>query len=163
MNKHLLFQSLRQATQDDIPALRKLVNQAYQELADLGLNYTAVDQDEEKTRERLNKGRAFVLTAENNLIATVLLSAENHFTEKNTAYVSQFAVAPKFKKSGLGSLLMDHCESLAQLEKFEGVQLDTAKPAKHLVNWYLKRGYQIVGEKHWDGKTYDSFIFEKLF
>jgi ribosomal protein S18 acetylase RimI-like enzyme len=163
MNKHLLFQSLRQATQDDIPALRKLVNQAYQELTDLGLNYTAVDQDEEKTRERLNKGRAFVLTAENNLIATVLLSAENHFTEKNTAYVSQFAVAPKFKKSGLGSLLMDHCESLAQLEKFEGVQLDTAKPAKHLVNWYLKRGYQIVGEKHWDGKTYDSFIFEKLF
>jgi predicted N-acetyltransferase YhbS len=163
MNKHLLFQSLRQATQDDIPALRKLVNQAYQELADLGLNYTAVDQDEEKTRERLNKGRAFVLTAENNLIATVLLSAENHFTEKNTAYVSQFAVAPKFKKSGLGSLLMDHCESLAQLEKFEGVQLDTAKPAKHLVNWYLKRGYQIVGEKHWDGQTYDSFIFEKLF
>ena len=58
---------------------------------------------------------------------------------------------------------MDYCEALAIEEGFEGIQLDTAKPATHLVNWYQKRGYKIVGEKHWDGKTYDSFIFEKIF
>lgn len=50
---------------------------------------------------------------------------------------------------------------LAASENFEGLQLDTAKPALHLVNWYLKRGYKVVGEIHWDGKTYDSYIFEK--
>ncbi len=81
----------------------------------------------------------------------------------NAAYVGQFAVAPDYKKHGYGSLLMDYCETLAQTEKFDGLQLDTAKPATHLVNWYLKRGYVIVGETHWEGKTYDSFIFEKIF
>lgn len=31
----------------------------------------------------------------------------------------------------------------------------------NLVDWYLRRGYEIVGEMRWEGKTYDSWIFEK--
>ena len=152
---------LRLVTNDDISALRKLVNEAYKELSDQGLNYTATYQDENETRARIQKGRAFVLEESSKLIATVLLSKLNYFTGRNTAYISQLAVLPEFKEKGIGSLLMDHCESLACEEKYDGVQLDTAQPATHLVNWYLKRGYKIVGEIQWEGKTYDSYIFEK--
>ncbi len=154
---------LRASTDTDIPALRLLVNSAYKELADMGLNYTATYQDEETTRQRIAKGKAFVLELNGKIVATILYSKENHFTEKNTAYVGQFAVLPELKKSGFGSLLMDYCENLAYAEGFDGIQLDTAQPAKHLVDWYLKRGYKIVGENHWDGKTYRSYIFEKTF
>ena len=56
---------------------------------------------------------------------------------------------------------MNYCENLAKNENYEAIQLDTAIPARHLVDWYKKRGYIIVGETHWDGKTYDSYIFEK--
>lgn len=147
----------------DIPALRKLVNLAYQELADLGLNYTATYQDEATTRERVSSGRAFVVFKQNQMIATVLFSKKNYFTDQNTAYVGQLAVHPDFKKQGWGDRLMDLCENLAQKENYRGIQLDTAKPAQHLVTWYLKRGYKIVGETHWEGKTYDSWIFEKIF
>lgn len=154
---------LRTATDVDIPSLRRLVNIAYKELSDKGLNYTATYQDEDETRDRISKGRAFVLELNNQLIATILFFTKNHFTNKNTAYVGQFAVHPDLKKQGLGSLLMNYCEKLALDEGFEGLQLDTAKPAKHLVDWYLKRGYKIVGETHWEGKTYDSYVFEKLF
>jgi hypothetical protein len=38
---------------------------------------------------------------------------------------------------------MDYCEALALAENFDGIQLDTAKPATHLVNWYQKRGYKL--------------------
>ena len=154
---------LRKSIDADIPALRKLVNEAYKELSDQGLNYTATYQDEETTRQRIQKGRAFVLELNEKIIATILFSKENYFTNKNTAYVGQFAVASEHKKSGFGSLLINYCEDLARAEKFEGIQLDTAQPAIHLVNWYLKQGYVIVGETHWEGKTYDSYIFEKTF
>lgn len=154
---------LRTANLSDISELRLLVNAAYKELADMGLNYTAVDQDESKTIERINKGTAYVLEKDSKIIATILLAPENHFTQKNTAYISQFAVAPSLKKTGLGSFLMGYCEQKALLDGYEGVQLDTAIPAKHLVNWYVKLGYRIVGETHWEGKTYRSYIFEKTF
>lgn len=116
---------LRTATEADIPPLRKLINEAYKELSDKGWNYTATDQDEETTRQRIAKGRAFVLELNSQIVATILFSEENHFTKKNTAYISQFAVSPEYKKNGLGSLLMDYCEALADAENYHGVQLDT--------------------------------------
>lgn len=151
---------LRLVQESDIPSLRRLVNEAYKELSDLGLNYTGAYQDEEVTRERISQGQAFVIDT-GGLQATVLLRRKNYFTNKNTSYISQLAVSPHLKKQGLGSLMMDFCEQLSLKQNFEAVQLDTAKPAQHLVNWYLKRGYRIVGETCWDGKNYESWIFEK--
>ena len=146
----------------DVPDVRVLVNRAYQELADRGLYYTATYQDEATTRERLSKGRAFVLLHESKIIGTALFSVQNHFTHRQTGYISQLAIAPEYKRLGLGSILMDWCEGLATAENFQGVQLDTAKPATHLVTWYQSRGYKIVGETQWEGKTYESWIFEKF-
>lgn len=155
--------SLSLATNRDIPEIRKLVNSAYKELADIGLNYTATYQDEIETKQRMSQGRCFVLRDPTRIVATILFYEKNHFTNKKTAYVGQFGVLPELKKSGLGTRLMNYCELLAQNEKYEAIQLDTAIPAKHLVSWYTKRGYNIVGEMHWEGKTYDSYIFEKSF
>lgn len=152
---------LREANDGDVPRLRALINAAYRELWDLGMNYTGTYQDEEITRERLGKGRGFVLESDGELLATVLLSRKNEITGRDSAYISQLAVAPNLKKKGLGSLLMDHCEELARNERIPCVQLDTAQPASHLVSWYLSRGYRIVGAKQWDGKTYASWIFER--
>lgn len=143
--------------------IRSLVNKAYQELSDMGLNYTATYQDVETTIERMNSGQVFILKKQNQIVATILYSKKNYFTNKNTAYVGQFAVLPELKRQGLGTYLMDHCEQLAQRQGFDGLQLDTAIPATHLVKMYEKRGYKIVGETHWEGKTYRSYIFEKIF
>lgn len=164
MPTEVLFKNhlFRVATDADVPRIRLLVNTAYKELADMGLNYTATYQDEKITRERLSTGTAFVIEKDNQLIATVLLKKFNEFTGRNSAYVSQLAVSPNLKQQGLGSLLMDFCHDQAIKNGHDSIQLDTAKPATHLVSWYLKLGYQIVGETKWEGKTYESWIFEKL-
>lgn len=151
------------ATEFEVPTIRELVNAAYKQLADMGLNYTGTYQDDARTLARMKQGRCFLLKDNEKILGTVLLTKENLTTGRNTAYVGQFAVWPEFKKQGIGSILMDHCEKLAMTEGFEGVQLDTAIPAVHLVNWYLKRGYEIVGQIHYEGKTYNSYIFEKRF
>lgn len=155
--------TLTEAQEHHVPRIRLLVNAAYKELSDMGLNYTATYQDEEKTRERMREGKTFILLEGSEIVATILYFQKNYFTDRKTAYVGQFGVAPQYKRMGLGSLLMDHCENLAREEDYEAIQLDTAIPATHLVNWYTKRGYRIVGSLHWDGKTYDSYIFEKSF
>lgn len=152
---------IRDANDADIPAIRLLVNAAYKELADMGLNYTATYQDEKITRSRISKGRAFVLLLKNDIVGTVLFTEQNYFTNLKTAYVSQLAILPSLKRSGLGTRLMELCEDLARAEGYDAIQLDTAKPAEHLVEWYKKRSYNIVGETKWEGKTYESWIFEK--
>lgn len=152
---------LRPVKESDISAIRLLVNSAYKELADMGLNYTATYQDETITRDRIRKGRAFVLVKNDEIVGTVLFTIENHFTNKKSGYISQLAIKPTLKKSGLGTILMNFCEDLARIQGLETIQLDTAKPAMHLVNWYQKQGYKIVGETKWEGKTYESWIFEK--
>ena len=145
----------------DVPGIRRLVNAAYQELANMGLNYTATFQDEKIMRDRISRGRAYVMEKEQEIVGTVLFTINNYFTNRRSGYISQLAIHPSLKRFGLGSILMDLCEQYATVEGFEAVQLDTAKPAKHLVDWYVSRGYRIVGETRWDGKTYESWVFEK--
>ena len=62
---------LRLAKDSDVSELRSLINSAYKELLEQGLNYTATYQDEEKTRERISTGRAFVLLKKQQIIATI--------------------------------------------------------------------------------------------
>jgi predicted N-acetyltransferase YhbS len=159
---HFRGNSFRLATEADVPQIRRLVNNAYAELADRGLNYTATYQDEAMTLDRMSQGRTYLLEQGGKLVGTIILKKENHFTGLNSAYLGQLAVSPDLKRTGLGTLLMDLGEHLATIDGFESVQLDTAQPATHLVAWYVKRGYKIVGEMQWEGKTYRSWIFEKL-
>lgn len=151
----------RLATEKDVSGIRTLVNESYKELADMGLNYTASYQDDEETKKRMAHGRTFILLSGSEIVGSILFHEKNYFTEKRSAYISQFAIASKLKRQGLGSIMLDFCEQLANDEKYESIQLDTAKPAKHLIEWYTGRGYKPVGEKHWEGKTYDSQIMEK--
>jgi ribosomal protein S18 acetylase RimI-like enzyme len=151
---------IRLANELEAPVICALVNAAYKELGALGLNYTAVNQDTETTLTRMRRGRTFVCAKGCEILATVTLHQENKVSTSHSLYLGQLGVKPALKRRGIGSKLMDFAEGLAAREGFSSLQLDTAKPAKHLVDWYLSRGYQIVGETHFEGKTYDSWIFE---
>lgn len=149
------------ATLEDVPQIRRLVNAAYKELSDMGLNYTGTYQDEAQTANRMKSGVTILAWDGPDLIGTVQVREYNCTNAKRAAYVSQFAVRPDRKRQGLGSRLMDFVEDLAKREKFQCLQLDTAKPATHLVSFYERRGYRIISQTRYEGKTYESWIFEK--
>lgn len=152
---------LRWADLSEAGEIRHIVNAAYKELADMGLNYTATYQSEEETKWRMTGGRTLIVQDGERAIGTIHMREKNYFTARRSAYLGQFGFLPDYKGRGLGSRVMDFVEGVARREEFECIQLDTAKPAKHLVELYLKRGYRIVGETHFEGKTYESWIFEK--
>lgn len=162
MDKQENIFKIERAQAHEVSNITKLLNLAYKELSDMGLNYTATTQNDDKTKVRISKGRCFVLKDNSEqILGTILMTVENYFTNHNTAYLGQFGVLPEFKKKGLGTMLLNFCENLAAEEGFYGIQLDTAIPAKHLVDWYQRRGYKIVGQEHDENKTYDSYVFEK--
>lgn len=82
-------------------------------------------------------------------------------TGGNNEYVNALAVDPALQRSGWGSLLLDRLENEAARRGLGRVGLDTAKPATELIAWYERRGYRVVGNVHWEGKTYDSVVMHK--
>lgn len=97
----------------------------------------------------------------NEIVATINAREENWFSGLRSLYLGKFAVWPKLKRQGLGMILLNYAEKIARSEAYQSVQLDTAKPAIHLVELYQRLGYKNIGETHFEGKTYDSWIFEK--
>jgi len=151
----------RLATVADVPELRVLVNSAYQQLADLGLNFTGTYQNEEITKERMVNNDVYLAFLNDELVGTISLEVETHKGILPVLYLTQLAVAPKCKRQGLGRRLLALAEEKAREKGILRLQLDTAVPANHLVRLYLSQGFEIIDEVQWEGKTYRSYIMEK--
>jgi ribosomal protein S18 acetylase RimI-like enzyme len=151
---------IRTAQESDIPQLRRLVNAAYQELADLGLNFTGTYQDDEITRERMKDAEVYLLHRGGELIASMNVSLQEA-DGQICLYINQLAVRPEYKRQGLGSYLLDLAEQRAEAAGIERLRLDTAILALHLLGIYRRRGFVEVEEVQWEGKTYRSIIMEK--
>jgi predicted N-acetyltransferase YhbS len=150
----------RLANKDDVPALRYLVNSAYSQLAELGLNFTGAYQDEQITRERMQGKDVYLAFLGDELVATISLGVEQK-DEGPVLYLNQIAVAPAHQRKGIGGILLRLAEERAAIAGVAALQLDTAVPATHLVTMYGKAGYRVIKEVHWPGKTYNSYIMHK--
>jgi GNAT superfamily N-acetyltransferase len=162
------------SAQDDVVAITSLLHRAYARLGAMGLNYTAVDQSVDITRQRMAQGECFVATdAAGAVIGTVTVAGPYDparqpwaanvpwFIEPQTAHFHQLAVDPSAAGQGIGDALVARCEVWAKSEGFARMACDTAIPAHHLRHRYARLGYAEVGEVQWDGKTYRSVILQK--
>lgn len=140
--------------------MRRLINAAYRELGDMGLNFTGVTQDEETTRRRMQGRDVFVIEGDGRLLGTVTFSVHEE-NDIKCGYVNLLAVDPSERRRGLGAELMVVAERRARELGLDRVRLDTATTATHLVRWYTARGYLPVEEVQWEGKAYRSVILEK--
>jgi GNAT superfamily N-acetyltransferase len=157
----------RLAPTDSMGELTDLLHRAYARLAAMGLNYTATTQDEDCTARRCAGGTCWVGTADGRLVATVTLrppAADREcawYRRPDVASFEQLAVEPALQGRGLGDLLLDRVEREAARWGVGEVACDTAAPARHLVEWYVRRGYRVVATERWPGKTYESRIVSK--
>ena len=153
--------SVRRATDDDVPALTRLINAAYRALGEMGLNFTGVSQDEATTRTRMNGCDVFVIERQERLVGTVKLKIR-HADGIRYAELTQLAVDPAQQHGGLGTRLVGLVEQRATELGVDRVRLDTAIRARDLVRWYERRGYAAIGQIQREGKNYRSVILEKV-
>ena len=152
---------------DSLQELTTLLHDAYRQLADLGLNYMAVDQSVAVTAERVAQGLCLVASEDARLRGTILFrnAQQTHgcgwYDRPEVASIAQFAVDPTLQAQGLGRQLLQAAEAQARLSGAEELALDTAEPATHLVNWYTRLGYRFTEHVQWSHTNYRSVILSK--
>lgn len=157
----------RLCASDSISDLTTLLHRSYSELAKMGLQYVATYQDDEVTRSRVSSGRCFVAELDRVIVGTITFHPPSQIghapwlDRTDVAHFGQLAVDPRYQKRGIGSLLIATSESEAVIDKACEIALDTAEPARHLIDWYARLGYRIVETTRWDVTHYKSVIMSK--
>ena len=150
---------------DSIADLTVLLHASYAQLGAVGFNYTAVDQSEDVTRNRIKNGECHVAIDGGRLIGTILFCRHYHgspwYEQRHVAAFAQFGVLPDCQRAGLGRRLVDVAEDRARATGATDIALDTSEGAHHLVQWYERLGYRTVEIAQWRGKTYRSVIMSK--
>jgi GNAT superfamily N-acetyltransferase len=162
----LIIRPLSQS--DSIHELTALLHRAYARLGNMGLNYTAVDQTAEVTRQRIQGGCCLVAILDDMLIGTLVVHPTyvtndcEYFTRPGVAAALQFAVEPSNQGLGIGRQLLGRAEEWAIGQGFRELAMDTAEAAEHLVRLYNGLGYAQVGWVQWPGKVYRSVVLSKV-
>ena len=157
------------SSNDSLTELTKLLHEAYAQLGALGFNYTAVDQPERVTRNRMEGGECYVATVDGRMVGTILFHAPSNldggcpwYERPDVSTVHQFGVLPAFQNRGIGGKLLNFVEDRAKELGASEIALDTSEGASDLIAWYVRHGYREVAHAQWKGKTYRSVILSKM-
>lgn len=154
----------------DAPALTEVLHAAYAELAEMGLNFTAVDQAVSTTLARAGAGACWVAERGDELLGTVTMSYPPSVpvmrmsptaARPGTVWLNQLAVTPQARGLGLAGTLVRTGLAWAREQGAIVVGLDTAIPATHLIELYTRWGFAERDTIHWEGKTYDSVVMTR--
>ena len=134
----------------DAASIERLVNSAYRgeesrkgwsTEADL-LDGTRID--EAGVRELLQKPGTTLLkyVRDDEIIGCVELRLE-----KNKMYLGMLSVNPVLQAGGIGRQLLQEAESYALREKATVIFMTVLSVRTELIDWYVRRGYELTGER----------------
>lgn len=155
------------AETDSVAELTSLLHRSYKRLADMGLRFVATYQDEGHTKELVEKGECFVAVSEGKIIGTILVYDKDNdeypefYKRDDVAVFGKFAVEPMYQNCGVGEKLMEHIEQYAISKGMKELALDTSDEAKHLIDYYKKRGFRFIRYHKWGSTNYRSMIMSK--
>ena len=154
---------------DSYEEVTRLLHAAYRGLAEAGLNYVAATQDAKTTRERMSAATACWLARQAGNVAGTLsyyaespsLNDPDWYRRNEVSFFGQFGVEPSLQGSGIGSRLLAAAEARAVADAKREFACDTAEPARHLVAYYSRHGFRVVGRHRWPHADYESLILSK--
>lgn len=153
---------------DSLEELTDLLHRAYRVLADMGLRFLATHQDVATTKQRVSSGHCFIAELNGKVVGTICYyepsrkTGCDYYKKKGVAHVGQLAVEPMQQRLRIATKLMKHAEDFARERGMHELALDTAEPAIHLIEWYARIGYRIVGHQQWEVTNYRSVVMSKL-
>ena len=141
---------LRPATPEDVPALHRLVEQAYRgEAAKKGWTHEADLLGGQRTDEAAladilaHPDKTLLVSFDDDaLIACVLLARQ----ADGSAYLGMLSVDPERQAGGLGRRLLQAAEVFAAgTLKASRVEMTVIRQREELIAWYERRGYVLTG------------------
>ncbi|MCX6216939.1 GNAT family N-acetyltransferase [Spirosoma sp.] len=137
------------ATEQDIPALDRLVNSAYRgDSSRKGWTTEAdlldgIRTSEESLRAILGNPNAQILKYEqaDRLLGCVYLEQKG-----DDLYLGMLTVSPEAQAGGIGKHLLTAAENVAIAKKCRAVTMTVITQRHELIAWYERRGYRSTGE-----------------
>lgn len=133
----------------------------------MGLRPLAGRQDDATTHRRLSSGESFVAVDHGTAVGVIILNEQEPdegpewFHKPRVCSFSQFAVDPALQSRGVGRLLLDAIDRRARELGNDELALSMAEPDHQLRDFYLKRGFRIVGTWKWPYTNYTSLIMSR--
>mgnify|MGYP002624250977 CR=1 FL=1 len=149
----------RNVPAEELYALRK---EAFAQWKEKGLSTTAVDASVASFALYLKDKTVFVVhdAETDELLATRTLTL---YPKKGRAAESNLSVAPKAKRQGIGTRLLEAEVEWLRKAGYRYTTCTTATTAVWSVRWHLKNGYRIVGYLRSEWNNYASYMFRKQF
>ena len=143
--------NIRKASLEDVENIVSLVESSYRgEKSQLGWTTEADLLDGQRTQrsevEQLisqQNSQIIICEQQHDIIASVHICNKGDY-----AYLGMFAVSPQAQGKGIGKALLKYIEDLMQ-EKWhvQYIEMTVITQRVELINWYIKHGYKLTGEK----------------
>ncbi len=147
------------ASVDDLEEITRLIHSSYASHLALGLRFWGTHQSVADTATRFASGQGFLAELNGQYVGTITVrppqpeSPLNIYRDSNTWSISQFAVSPHLKGTGLGKAIHEVALAHARQNGCQVMALDTAAPATGLIAMYRSWGYEQVCEHNWQPHT----------
>ncbi|MFJ8451444.1 GNAT family N-acetyltransferase [Aerococcus viridans] len=143
---------IRIATKEDAPAYLALIQESFQEVKDLGIDWPSTNATLESVTENIETGIALVLERDDQLISTITIRQpwENDSPISHYPFLWWFATANEFKGQGIGKKFLKQVEEefLVKTLKAPAYVLGTSgKRHPWLLDMYLRNGYKVLGTR----------------
>jgi ribosomal protein S18 acetylase RimI-like enzyme len=143
--------NISKASEKDIPQLVKLINSAYRgEHSKKGWTTEAdlldgIRTDDAAMEEMLGKDHAVILKfrGDDNSLQGCVYLEKRHYA----MYLGMLTVSPTEQAKGIGKQMLAAAEQYAASEQCSSVEMTVISIRQELIDWYLKHGYYITGEK----------------
>ncbi len=132
------FGTIRMATDEDVPAIARLVNEAF-----LAEDFIVGDRtNAEQLRELMRKGTFFLLEEAGALIASIYTEVRGE-----RGYFGMLAVEPSRQGTGCGRRMIEEVERRSKIAGCRMMDLKVLSPRTNLLPIYQKLGYEISGRE----------------
>ncbi len=141
-----------QADESHLQSINELVNSAYRgESSKEGWTTEADLLDGQRIdiqglRELIEKTDSVILIAEDE-DAEELLGCVHLSKEGDSCYLGMLTVAPQLQGQGVGKMLLDEAEALAQFWDCSKIFMTVISIRQELIDWYKSKGFQLTGQK----------------
>jgi len=124
----------------------------------------------ETVKKDVKNEDAFILKDKTQLLGVIVLNEQQDqqyakidwkINDKKVLVVHRLAINPKRQGKGYARKLMDFAEDYAVKNKYTVIRLDAFQPHERVIQFYLKRNYQIRGETFFPGRTQPFYCMEK--
>jgi len=166
--------TITKPTKRDIPELLIVTKACAKAMIASGIYQWNEDYPSNNAFEKdIELGQLWVLKESDTIIGSVVISdimdeeykaVEWLTTNAKNVYIHRLAIHPNYQGKGLAQKLMDFAETYAKENDFISVRLDTFSINKRNNIFYIKRGYQKLGDVYFPKQSEHPFhCYELVF